>query len=52
MMVLPQPTPLTIDQLIRSRAATIIETPLVAYPIAGLQYKSYSQPVGCLFCPC
>lgn len=36
------PTPLTIDQLIRSRAATTSETPLVSYPTTGLQYRSYT----------
>lgn len=35
-------TPLTIDQLIQSRSAIIGDTPLVAYPTTGLEYKSYT----------
>lgn len=34
--------PLTIDQLIRSRADTIGDTPLIAYPTIGLKYKNYT----------
>lgn len=36
------PTPLTIDELIRSRAATIRDSPLIAYPTTGLNYKAYT----------
>ncbi|KAI5781550.1 aminoadipate-semialdehyde dehydrogenase large subunit [Geopyxis carbonaria] len=40
----PLAPPLTIDQLIRSRAASLGgDAPIVAYPIKGLDYREYSS---------